>query len=338
MGKPFFILFSVILGLLAYEQGVITRKPEVILEVMVDNRAVTEGELVQLKVGQSVRLNVQVVQKDGSKTDVTKHSKTQLVSFTPWILAVTNTGLVTASGSEAINASGEHDVGIIGITHGDAREAGTASIFFKIDRKLDTTNNVGMQVQTSKRMLRVGETAQVTVVETLADGSTRDLTTSMKGTTYRTTSESLLIPEPDGRVTCISTQDENRKFATIGIENGNLRNKITFELRPGGPGPRLQVTAEKPELHEGEQVQLHVFKSLPTADRKELTTNSAGTRYLTFSGYGVANQDVIKINETGLASATSSIGKYSFRTVIVFVRNGDAVGWIQLRVIRANGK
>jgi hypothetical protein len=44
---------------------------------------------------------------------------------------------------------------------------------------------------------------------------------------------------------------------------------------------------------------------------------------------------LIGVSETGLAPAVSSIGSYNYRTVFVFVRNADSVGWIDLKVVRA---
>ena len=64
----------------------------------------------------------------------------------------------------------------------------------------------------------------------------------------------------------------------------------------------------------------------------------AGGGYLAFTGYGVIDPSVIRISDTGLASAADSIGHYNYRTVIVFVRNGDSVGWIELKVTHASGK
>jgi hypothetical protein len=39
----------------------------------------------------------------------------------------------------------------------------------------------------------------------------------------------------------------------------------------------------------------------------------------------MVDSSVVTISDTGLVSAASSIGSYNYRTVIVFVRNGDYV-------------
>ena len=95
-----------------------------------------------------------------------------------------------------------------------------------------------------------------------------------------------------------------------------------------GPGPGLEVIADKAILREGEKAQLHVFKSLPDGSRKEVTAASTGTRYLTFAGNAVADTSVVNISSTGLVLTTDSIGHFNYRTVVILVRNEDSVGWI----------
>ena len=192
-----------------------------------------------------------------------------------------------------------------------------------------------LQVSAPRTTLRVGETVQLSVRQRQPDGTTRDVTDPTSGTRYYTTGESVLIPELDGRVTCIGTGGKDHESAVIGAANGEKTGSLRFELLPAGPGPGLEVTAEKSVLQEGERVQLHVFKSSPAGVRRELTATSTGTRYLLFAGQAFPDPSVIVVSETGLASAVSSIGSYNYRTVFVFVRNEDSVGWIELKVVHA---
>jgi hypothetical protein len=190
-----------------------------------------------------------------------------------------------------------------------------------------------LQVSAPRTTLRVGETVQLSVKQRQPDGTTRDVTDPASGTRYYTTGESLLIPEPDGRVTCIGTGGKDRESAVIGAAVGERTGSIRFELLPAGPGPGLEVTADKSVLQEGEGVQLHVFKTSPAGGRRELSATSTGTRYLMFAGQAFPDPSVIGVSDTGLASAVGSIGSYNYRTVFVFVRNEDAVGWIELKVV-----
>ena len=193
-----------------------------------------------------------------------------------------------------------------------------------------------LQVTAPRTELRVGETVQLSVTQKQPDGSTRDLTGPASGTVYYTTGESVLIPEPDGRVTCIGTNGRDRESAVVGVSNGQHHGHIRFSLLPQGPGPSLQVAADKDVLREGERVQLRVFKPLADGSRKELTDTSTGTQYLTFSGNAMADSGVVTVSGSGLATVTASIGSYNYRTVIVFVRNADDVGWVELKIVHAN--
>jgi len=66
-----------------------------------------------------------------------------------------------------------------------------------------------------------------------------------------------------------------------------------------------------------------------------VTPISTGTRYLTFAGNAMVDSSVISVRDLGLASAVNAIGRFNYRTVIVFVRSGDALGWIVLKVVHA---
>ena len=315
--------------------------PTVALRVTVNDRAIGKDESIFLKNGQSAQLTVQIARTDGSMVDVTNHPRTFFISFTPWTVSVSNKGVVTATGSQEYQgAMFEYDVGAVGVRFGNPGDAeiGGASMLVEISPGTEAANTVGLHIKPPKTTLRIGETMQLAVIEKQADGSTRDLTSPSTGTVYDTTSESMLIPEPDGKVTCIGTHGDNWEVATVAAQNGKLRKKVRLKLVAGGPGPGLEVVADKRVLREGEKAQLRVFKSVAGGRRKELTGASTGTRYLTFAGYGVIDPSVINVNAAGLASATSSIGNYNYRTVIVFVRNEDSVGWIELKVVHANGK
>jgi hypothetical protein len=194
-----------------------------------------------------------------------------------------------------------------------------------------------LDIAASKTSLGVGETVQLSVRQRLPDGKSLALTSPDGRSGYYTTSESRLIPEADGRVTCIGTDGRDEESATIGFSTGGHHGSIRFKLFASGPGPGLEVVADRTTLREGDTTQLHVFKSQADAHREELTSVSA-TRYLTFTGNGVEDSGVISISGTGLASAPGSIGHFTRRNVTVFVRNGDSVGWIYMEVVHADSR
>lgn len=313
------------------------------LRVSVHNQKLDAGESIPLTLGESVQLKVEVVHSDGSADDVTAHPKTRYFSATPWILSVTKTGFVTATADRAQEYQFEiasQNVGTILVSYGDTGDTkiGAASILFDVTAGPGPVTEGVLSVSSSTNTLRVGETVQLTVVHTLPDGTTRDLTDSGTGTTYFTTSESMLIPERDGRVTCVGTWGKAQESAIIGVQNGKRYGSISFTLLPAGPGPSLKVVADKAVLSEGEQTQLHVYKPLPGDVLQDVTATLMGTRYLTFTGYGRIDPSVISITGTGGVSAPKSIGRYNRRTVVVFVRHANDVGWVQLKVVKATTK
>ena len=189
-------------------------------------------------------------------------------------------------------------------------------------------DRIDLEVTSPRPTLRVGETVQLSVIQRMPDGSALELTSPNTGSVYYTTGESMLIPEPDGRVTCIGTSGRNQESAIIGVRNGEHHGHIRLMLLALGSGPGLEVIVDKAILREGEKAQLHVFKSLPDGSRKEVTAASTGTRYLTFAGNAVADTSVVNISSTGLVLTTDSIGHFNYRTVVILVRNEDSVGWI----------
>ncbi len=294
------------------------------LEIAAPKTTLREGETVQLRVIATFA--------DGSTKDVTSTRHGTIYQRTFRRVTLDHNGLVTAFSPEERTPDSERIwlmyksfVGVIDVT---------------ILKAPPPVQGDALEVSAPKTALRVGETAQLTVLQKLSDGSTRDLTDPRTGTTYDTTNESMLIPEPDGRVTCIGTRRRAQGYAVIGVRNGKLKGWIRFKLLPAGPGPRLEVIADKAVLHEGEHTQLHVYKPLPDGGRQEVTATSTGTRYLTFPYFGRYDPSMfdVRINNKGLASAPASIGRLPRITQIVFVRNEESVGWTKLKVLPAGAR
>jgi len=206
--------------------------------------------------------------------------------------------------------------------------------------------------------LGVGESVQVTVQKKrpwLRGAEPIDPST----TTYWTTSESMLVVEPDGWVTCVGTRGRPTESAWISATNGTSHGHLSFDLRPDGPGPTLDListTADVPPvphkgqsslaLREGQQLR---FTVQSRASRRELTSSATGTRYTLFFGSGLPNdphpsritggpdavtaRTFILDDKQGVITAPDSIGRLNRARVIVFFRNGPLVGWREIVVI-----
>lgn len=226
-----------------------------------------------------------------------------------------------------------------------------------------------LRVEAPKSTLRIGESIQLKVERKLSWFRTAPLEESAKPT-YSTTSESLLVVEPDGKATCVGTHGQRAESAWIGALSGQSYGHLQFDLLPDGPGPTLDVAIDSPQplpksaqspwkpccsepvgLVEGHQLQFRIRERSSGHDLTSLTT---GTKYTLFFGSGVPNDgqpsiiagggyDVSARNvrldaDKGTLTAPESIGKLNRAEVTVFVRNGELVGWREVDIIHADGR
>ncbi len=293
------------------------------LEITVPKTTMREGETLQL--------SVIAVFADGSTKDVTSTSHGTNYQRDFRKVTVDDNGLVTVLSPEGLAV----DSARIWLVH----KSFAGMIKLTILKGGPVVERDNLEVTSSKTTLRAGEMVQLAVLQKLADGSTLDLTDPNTGTTYASTDERMLVPEPDGRITCIWPYRVSEEYAVIVVRNGNRQGWIKFKILPGGPGPSLDVAADKTVLREGEQTQLHVYKPLPDGGRRDVTDTATGTRYLTFVTSGTYDPTLsrVPINDKGLARAPVSIWPIPRFSVIVFVRHGGAVGWVKLNVLRKDG-
>lgn len=340
------ILFSTLLMLgcskspqPAYQQtaktdagGSLQVTPTVTLRISADKKALKEGESVHISSGSAVQLSVEVVRKDGSSADVTNDAKTRYFSSAPTVLTASAEGRVTAA-EEA--GAGEPALGAVSIVYGKPGDAdiGATSVVFQIQSSSPSGQVV--KLKASRTELGIGESADMKVTRKLPDGSVEDITNN-SSTRYITTSESHLIPEPGGKVTCISTSNRPTDNAIITASFNNLSDRLEFDLRQKGPGPGLKVEVEKTTLPAGERTKFFVRS---VKDGRDLTARASGTSYLVFGGVGIPEPNLLAIDDaTAMMTAVGSLGQYNRRSVIVFVRNGDLVGWTELKLVHASGK
>lgn len=223
-----------------------------------------------------------------------------------------------------------------------------------------------LKLTAARTSLGIGESVRITVHEKVSWFRTAELTDPSK-TIFRTTSESALVVEPDGWVTCVGTYGRPRESAWISATNGKRHGHLSFDLGPDGPGPTLEFitaptdlpplpdNAQSPfvpccstplALKEGQQMR---FKVQARASGRDLSSSATGTRYTLFFGSGEPNDQRPSIitggsdavsaksflldEKQGVITAPDSIARQNFARVIVFFRNGDLVGWREIVVI-----
>jgi hypothetical protein len=217
----------------------------------------------------------------------------------------------------------------------------------------------GLSVSAPTTTLHVGESTQVTVHRKRGFFFHRTLQRP-DTTTYFTVSESELVVEPDGQVTCVGTGGRTKDEIWISADNDRDTGHISLNLLPGGPGPMLDfVAADVPKpaaipdyfvryapccsgdpivMTEGQTIRYKVVRHVAPFD--DVTAKAV---YTVFFGSGVPNDirpsvitgghDYVTSRnfhidaQHGTISAPASIGRDNRDSVVIFARNGNLVGW-----------
>jgi hypothetical protein len=110
---------------------------------------------------------------------------------------------------------------------------------------------------------------------------------------------------------------------------------VAFDLKSSGPGPSLEIEIPKTILEVGETQKFSVVRK---KDGAVLTARGSGTQYAVFGGKGSPENELLAIDDAaGTITAEKSLGGYNRRSAILFVRNGNSVGWMELKLIHTPG-
>lgn len=218
-----------------------------------------------------------------------------------------------------------------------------------------------LSVSAPTTTLHVGESTQLTVQRKSGLFSHQELE-HPSATSYYTVSESELIVEPDGRVTCVGTGGRTEDRISVAAQNGRDVGHARFDLLPVGPGPSLDFVTDVPRpatipdnflryapccsgdpiiIAEGKTIQYKLLRHGTPAE--DLTSKAT---YTVFFGSGVPNdtrpsvitggRDYVSFqtfhvdSQHGTIITPPSIGQYNQARIVVFARYGQLVGWKQI--------
>lgn len=306
-------------------------QPTVYLAITVDGLPVKDGGLVSVVSGQVLQLKAAVTHLDGTTSDVTDDANTKWFSETPGVIAAGQHGKVVVV-SEGGGLFGGAEIGAVGVSYGmpGDKEIGASSVAFSIASA--KANKGDISAVADRTSLGLGESGRIKVLRRLPDGNREDISADSK-TVYITTSESVLIPEGNGVVTHVGTRDSSTDSATVTVFYGPSSTQVAFDLKSSGPGPTLEIETPKTILAVGETQKFSVVRK---KDGAVLTARGSGTQYAVFGGKGSPENELLAIDDAaGTITAEKSLGGYNRRSAILFVRNGNSVGWMELKLIHA---
>lgn len=224
-------------------------------------------------VGAQQQLRTDVLLSDGNAFEVTDHSSTTYISENASIVAVSPTGLVTASGpgetSIQVNyglSSATVHVGVI-IAPQDALEDLTAG-------------------RTSVMLRFLGQREQLAITGILGNGRQVNLTTAITGTTYQTTASTVASVGNDGLITAVGegvskiTATNSGAFVPVFVR---VSSSVLESLSVSPNGTSIPLSAASPLASR----QLAVNGEFTDGSFEEMTSSGTGTSYAS-SNSGVA--------------------------------------------------
>ncbi|QGU95070.1 hypothetical protein GOM49_08175 [Clostridium bovifaecis] len=231
-------------------------------------------DTLTMKPGASENLKVMGVYSDGSTKDITNSSNgTRYTSGYGSRATVNADGLVTIPA----NAT-EGGVAITVQSNGF-----TAKAVLTVQK--DQSNVIkSIAVTPVSATLKAGETEQLTVIATMGDGSTKDITNSSNGTRYTSGYGSRATVNADGLVTIPANATEGGVAITVQSNGFTAKAVLTVQKDQSNVIKSIAVTPVSATLKAGETEQLTVIATMGDGSTKDITNSSNGTRYT--SGYG----------------------------------------------------
>ncbi|RFU68295.1 hypothetical protein D0469_12335, partial [Peribacillus saganii] len=220
---------------------------------------------ITLEPGQSQQLKTILNMTDATTKDITlQPSGTVYTSSNPSAVKVDENGLITVEPNAAA-----------GTTYIQAANSG-------LYQQIEVTISGGiskdsLRISPLKVNLASGQTKQLNVVASLADGTEKDVTSGSTGTQYSSLDETIVSVDKNGliRVSADAKQGEVKIQAN---HNGIISDMVVAVTGP--PVIKsLAMTPDSAKVFKGETVQLSTRATLSDGSTKDVTAGSLGTTY-----------------------------------------------------------
>ncbi|MGE6487479.1 hypothetical protein [Paenisporosarcina sp. NPDC076898] len=263
-----------------------------------------------------VTTDVNVLQRNGSgQLTVTgfygngsEKNLTTGTEGTTYISSVPSRAMVDANGTVTIPPSASYGNVTITVKNGSLQK----SVILTVEENQSELLK-DIQVATEVNVLQRNGSGQLTVTGFYGNGSEKDLTKGIEGTTYISSAPSRAMVDENGTVTIPPSASYGN--VTITVKNGTLQENIILIIEEDLSGvlSDIKVTNEADVLQRNGQSQLTVMGFYGDGTEKDLTKGIEGTKYISSA------PSRAMVDENGTVTIPPSA---SYGNVTITVKNG----------------
>lgn len=213
--------------------------------------------VVSIAIGKTIPLTVTLTDSNGNVQDVTSATAGTLYSSDNPDILVDPNGVISLAPTAQVGETGTITI---------ANNGQTATVQVKVDPavkiiSLSTANTV---------TLGPGESQQLIVTAEYSDGTKKDVTYAVDGTTYTSADEGIAAVSPNGLIT-IGSNANYGDSTTITVKNQDVTTAVLVKV--GEPPVSLTVTPANVQLAPGETQQLTVVANFADGTKKDVTNS-----------------------------------------------------------------
>jgi VCBS repeat-containing protein len=274
-------------------RGLVTIPPSSPFSVEIDPKTLT------LEPGMTHQLNVTLHMSDATTKDVTSASAgTVYTSSNPSAVQISKDGLITVDPGAS--------PGVVFIQAKNSGLYGQCAITISGE-----FSDSYLTIKPLKLDLAPGQSKQLTVEVTLADGTVKDVTLGSTGTQYTSSDTTKATVDSNGWIRVPS--DAQQGTAIIQVEYNGIIGEAVVNVTGEPVIQSLAMTPNSGIVNAGDTVQLSVRAIMSDGSTKDVTQGSRGTVYTS------SNSSVATVDANGLIRISDSIvGK----TVTITASNG----------------
>lgn len=256
---------------------------------------------LDLSPGNTKQLSVSAVFSDGSTKDVTLATEgTTYTSGSSLTATVDTNGLITIPSAVKYGSNTTVKVdykGIVKVVNVNVVDPRPKVISLAV-------NPVNISAEP-------GQAIQLSVIGTLEDGNTRDVTSSIEGTKYESKATSTATVSPEGNITVSNNAIPGTNVVIAVTNNGILKNVNLTVVNPAPKLTKIDVTPLSPTIDIGKTQKLTILGTYSDGSTKDITLGSEGTIYKSNTA------SIATVDADGLITISASAKENDVASIVI---------------------